>query len=36
MTRNLMIAADTETYGRCQNEAIYLVVQKVAELTKVV
>lgn len=36
MTRNLKVAADSETYERCENEAIYLVIQKAAELTKVV
>lgn len=36
MTRNLKVAADSETYVRCENEAIYLEVQKAAELTKMV
>lgn len=36
MTRNLKVAADSETYGRCENEGIYLDIQKAAELTKVV
>lgn len=36
MTRGFKVAGDSKTYGRCENEAIYLDVRKAAELTKVV
>lgn len=34
MTRNLKVTTNSETYRRCENEAIYLEVGKAAELTK--